>query len=62
MKKKSTRICGRNTTTDPTPAHTPSTSSERNQPSGRTWAKYAPEPATRASVPSMRGTAHAKID
>ena len=34
MKKKRTRICGRKTTTEPTPAMRPSTRNERKKPSG----------------------------
>ena len=62
MKKKRIRICGRNTITEPTPAQTPSRSSERNQPAGNTPARYRPEVAMAASVASMSGTAQVKID
>ena len=56
------RICGRKTTTDPTPAHTPSMRRERNQLSGIVATSHSPEVTMRNSTPSMSGIAHVKID
>ena len=44
MNRKSSRICGRNTTTAPTPAMTPSTTSEFKSPGGITFATTLAEP------------------
>src|ERR1035441_2466071 len=53
MKRKSSRICGRNTTTAPTPAITPSTSRLFKSPGGRSppmvWPSQ-PTPFCRASI------------
>jgi hypothetical protein len=61
MKKNSTRICGRNTTTDPTPAHTPSTSRSRGAPAGTTVSAHRPALPISASTPSDSGAAAVKM-
>ena len=57
MNRNRIRICGRNTTTAPTPASTPSLSSERNQPSGRAAASSACSAATPASIQPIGASA-----
>ncbi len=47
--------------TDPTPAQTPSTRSDRYQASGSVLASQPPEAAIIASIPSMNGVAQVKI-
>ncbi len=61
MKKKSSRICGRKTSTPPTPAMTPSTSRLASSPAGsapRTASPSAPKPV---SIKSIGSAAHEKI-
>ena len=53
MKKNRIRICGRNTTTEPTPAITPSTTSERRKLSGKL---AVIQPCTAAKLSSIQAT------
>ena len=46
MNRNSNRICGRKTTTDPTPLQMPSTSSDRHGESGKTVLSHCPDDAT----------------
>ena len=59
MKKKRITICGRNTTTEPTPARTPLVIASRISPSGRIAATRSLTKATPASSPSAKGVAQA---
>src|SRR3546814_610937 len=57
MKKNRIRICGRNTTTAPTPAITPSAISDRSTPSGMVARTALPRFAKPASIASAGTTA-----
>ncbi len=48
--------------TEPTPAHTPSTSRDRSQVSGNVERSQVPDDSIIHSMPSMSGTAQVKID
>ncbi len=56
------RICGKNTSTDPTPPQTPSTSRLRIIDSGNACPTHTPEASIHCSTPSISGCANEKID
>ena len=60
--RKSIAICGTKTTTPPTPASTPSTTSERIAPSGKSPLTSPLRKSMPAEMPSMSGVASQKID
>ena len=61
MNRNSSRICGRNTTTEPTPLQTPSTSSERSGEAGSVAAIHWPETSNSRFTPSISGARAVKM-
>ena len=55
MNRNSSSTCGRNTITEPTPFHTPSTSSERSSEGGSVVAIQLPETSNSHLTPSISG-------
>ena len=62
MNAKRIAICGRNTSTEPTPAKTPSTTRLRRSPAGNCEPIAPPANAISHSMPSIRGVAHENTD
>ena len=62
MNRNSSRICGRNTTTEPTPFQTPSTISDFRRPAGSTDATQLPECWMSQSTAFCAGVATLKMD
>jgi hypothetical protein len=62
MKRKRMAICGRKTTTEPTPAKMPSTIRLCRSPGGRADPTAAPSPPTSPSTRSISGDAQVKMD
>ena len=60
MNRNRIRICGRKTTTLPTPATTPSATKLANAPSPRFACSHTPSDAVPSSMASMSGAAQAK--
>ncbi|HEX2184419.1 MAG TPA: hypothetical protein VHN78_02800, partial [Chloroflexota bacterium] len=61
MKRKRMVICGRKTSTEPTPAITPSTTSELRSPGGRMDPTHAPSPPKSPSTQPISGSAQEKM-
>jgi hypothetical protein len=61
MQRKSTAICGRNTTTLPTPASAPSTSRLRSSPAGNAARSSCPAASTSACIAAPSGGAQVNI-
>ena len=57
MKRKRSRICGRKTSTDPTPPHTPSRRRLLTTESGMAPRSHSPDTVTSHSTPFMKGMA-----
>src|SRR5690242_8266779 len=61
MNRNSSSTCGRNTITEPTPPHTPSTSRERIGEAGSVVAIHWPETSNSHFTPSISGAAAVKM-
>ncbi len=62
MKPNKIKICGRKTSTPPTPATTPSTIRDRSTPSGMTAVRRPLSVPMATSRASISGVAQTKID
>ena len=62
MNRNSSRICGRNTSTEPTPVQTPSTNRERTHGFGTRLPTQAPLPVISHCTAFISGRAQEKID
>ena len=62
MNRNSRRICGRNTSTEPTPVQTPSTTSERSQELGSSPPTQVPDQVISDCTPFMSGRAQENSD